>query len=561
MRQDADEVRRSGKGSGRRMDVPPVSRMTVITDRERLCGEPGADCFRNPGIRVTEEATENGTLIRLESDHEPVRWVILRFETDLSAVRRVLGDAWERGYGNLEWRSVSANRPMPWYLLAEEEEAGSSRYFGAGVRVRPSAFCFWELDPRGLTLYLDVRNGTEGVRLGGRTLPMAEVVMRRLDGMTAMDASSAFCRAMCDDPLLPAGPVIGSNNWYYAYGDITEESVLRDAGWIARLARDCRTVPYMVIDDGWQAAHEVDGYNGGPWDRGSGRFPDMAALAAKMKALGTRPGLWIRPLFDQRTPYPEEWRLPHTGALDPSVPEVRREIASIVRRIGDWGYELIKYDFVTFDIFGRWGFEMRPSVTEGSWHFHDRSLTGAEVVRMLYRTIRDAAAGRSMSLIGCNAVGHLGAGLFDINRVGDDVSGREWERTRDMGVNSLAFRLGQHRTFYAVDADCAGLTDRAGFGKVRQWAELIARTGSALFLSVRPGLLTEEEERELSRILALDESHAERAAVPCDWMTNTCPELWDDGGETIRYNWYDESGATFLAEDPLTLRMLPGSYA
>ena len=91
MRQDADEVRRSGKGSGRRMDVPPVSRMTVITDRERLCGEPGADCFRNPGIRVTEEATENGTLIQLESDHEPVRWVILRFEEDLSAVRRVLG--------------------------------------------------------------------------------------------------------------------------------------------------------------------------------------------------------------------------------------------------------------------------------------------------------------------------------------------------------------------------------------------------------------------------------------------------------------------------------------
>ena len=102
MRQEEDEVRYSGKESGLRMEVPPVSRMTVITDRERLSGEPGADCFRNPGIRVTEETTENGTLIRLESDHEPVRWVILRFETDLSAVRRVLGDAWERGYGNLD---------------------------------------------------------------------------------------------------------------------------------------------------------------------------------------------------------------------------------------------------------------------------------------------------------------------------------------------------------------------------------------------------------------------------------------------------------------------------
>ena len=59
----------------------------------------------------------------------------------------------------------------------------------------------------------------------------------------------------------------------------------------------------------------------------------------------------------------------------------------------------------------------------------------------------------------------------------------------------------------------------------------------------------------------MDISHAERPAVPCDWMTNTCPEVWDDSGETIRYNWYDEGGATFLGEDPLILRMLPGSYA
>ena len=38
------------------------------------------------------------------------------------------------------------------------------------------------------------------------------------------------------------------------------------------------------------------------------------------------------------------------------------------------------------------------------------------------------------------------------NRTGDDTSGRIWERTRRMGVNTLAFRLPQHNAFYHIDA-------------------------------------------------------------------------------------------------------------
>ena len=44
-----------------------------------------------------------------------------------------------------------------------------------------------------------------------------------------------------------------------------------------------------------------------------------------------------------------------------------------------------------------------------------------------------------------------------LNRTGDDTSGRIWERTRRMGVNTLAFRLPQHNTFYHIDADCVGI--------------------------------------------------------------------------------------------------------
>ena len=71
----------------------------------------------------------------------------------------------------------------------------------------------------------------------------------------------------------------------------------------------------------------------------------------------------------------------------------------------------------------------------------------------LYQTLR-AAAGDAV-LLGCNTMGHLGAGLFEIQRTGDDTSGHVWERTRRMGVNTLAYRLPQNGTFFTCDADCA----------------------------------------------------------------------------------------------------------
>ena len=63
-------------------------------------------------------------------------------------------------------------------------------------------------------------------------------------------------------------------------------------------------------------------------------------------------------------------------------------------------------------------------------------------------------------IIACSAVGHLSAGIFELYRIGDDNGGNKWSRTRNIGVNTLAFRGPQHGAFFAVDADCVGLTAR-----------------------------------------------------------------------------------------------------
>src|SRR5262249_25161944 len=158
-------------------------------------------------------------------------------------------------------------------------------------------------------------------------------------------------------------------------------------------------------------------------------------LATALRSRGARPGIWIRPLgAEQGTP--ENLLLPAArvldpGAalpiLDPSLPEVRAKVFDDVRRLRDWGYQLIKHDWTTCDILGRWGFQMGESLTTPGWHFADRSRTTAEIVSDLHMAIREAAG--DAVLIGCNTVGHLGAGLFELQRTGDDTSGREWERT------------------------------------------------------------------------------------------------------------------------------------
>ena len=88
---------------------------------------------------------------------------------------RFLGDHWERSYGDLEWRGFDADRVMPWYFLA----ATGQGTHGYGVKTGARAFCFWQADAEGISLWLDVRNGGSGVQLGERRLAAAEVVALR----------------------------------------------------------------------------------------------------------------------------------------------------------------------------------------------------------------------------------------------------------------------------------------------------------------------------------------------------------------------------------------------
>jgi alpha-galactosidase len=456
----------------------------------------------------------------------------------MSDTRLILGDAWERGYGDLEWRGWAPDRVMPWYFATYD----GSLTHAYGVRTGARALCFWQVDAEGVSLWADVRSGGAGVQLGPRVLDVCDVVCRAgHDGESAFAAIHAFCRQMCGHPRLPRQPVYGSNDWYWAYGKNSAETVLADAQHIVELSPSSGNRPFAVIDDGWQPVRGKDKTGVGTWDRGNEKFPDMQRVVSDVTRTGARPGIWIRPL-QAPTDAPDAWRLPRDRTfLDPTVPDTLHKVAEDIARLRHWGFDLIKHDYTTFDIFGRWGFQMGAALTKDGWTFASGpTRTTAEVIDDVYRTIRTAAG--DALVIGCNTVSHLSAGHFEICRVGDDTSGTEWSRTRKMGVNTLSFRGVQHGAFYVADADCVGVTNAVPWSLTRQWLDLLARSGTMLFVSLAPDALGVEQRRDLKEALAFAATE-QPLAEPLDWQRTVYPSRWRLMGRERTYDWVGADGA------------------
>ena len=498
----------------------------------------GGSRWAHDDIVVGTDVHHDSLNVSLSAPKSAVKRIHLRWRGEISSVRQLLGDAWERGYGDLEWRGWVPDRVMPWYAATFD----GARTHCYGVRTGTRAFCFWQIDPQGISLWADVRSGGVGVRLGERTLSVCDVVCREGHaGESAFGALHAFCGTMCPSPRLPAYPVYGHNDWYWAYGKNSADTVITDTHHIVELSPSGNNRPFAVIDDGWQPVRGQAKAGVGTWDRGNEKFPDMPGLAASIKRAGARPGIWIRPL-QAPSDAPDAWRLARDRAfLDPTVPEGRQKIADDIARLAQWGFELIKHDYTTYDIFGRWGFQMGAAMTRDGWTFASGpSRTTAEVIDDLYATIRRAAGDEL--IIGCNTVSHLSAGRFEICRVGDDTSGTEWSRTRKMGVNTLAFRAAQHSTFYVADPDCVGVTNAIPWSLNRQWLDLLARSGTMLFVSLDPSALGDEQRRDLKSALALA-SQSKPLAEPLDWQRTVYPSRWRLLGHEQVYDWVGPDGA------------------
>ncbi len=494
-----------------------------------------ADRWSGGGAEVEILHSEKTVRLTLTAPTIAVHRIHLRWPVLVAEKTLVLGDAWERSYGDLAWLPLQADRVLPWYFVAKTERS----CIGVGVKTGAGAFAFWQLDAEGASLWLDVRNGGSGVLLGDRVLDLASIVTAA--GENCWDTTTSLCTAMMHGREIathrgkyPVNVIYGSNDWYYAYGKNTQQGILRDANLMRELAPTEGPRPFTIIDDGYQDPV---------------RFPSLPRLAEDIRKLDVGPGIWIRPTRASRD-VPASLLLPKAHwvsntdemVYDPTIPEARASILQIVEDACAWKYDFIKHDFTSYELLGQWGSKMGASPTRPGWSFHERTSTNAEIITALYRDIR-RAAGEDRLILGCNTIGHLAAGIFDAQRTGDDVSGRAWDRTRLMGVNTLAFRLPQHGRFFAVDADCVPITPDVPWEFTQAWLQAVTASGSVLLVSPDPRSMGTEQKQAVRRAFA--ECVGLPSSQPLDWVESRTPSKWRSKERGVmKWDWLQKTGAS-----------------
>ena len=454
---------------------------------------------------------------------------------------KCLGDHWERTYGDVAWQSPEATKKMPWYFMQYDGKNTSC----FGVKTGAGSICYWQINSRQIQLTLDTRSGGKGVQLGDRKLYAADIITTKsVAGERSFTTGQRFCKLMCAIPRLAKQPVYGINDWYFAYGNNSSALILEHTALLVELATNTSNRPFSVIDAGWAKYSPLlpgDCCWQDDFSKPNNKFNDMGKLADDIKNLGMRPALWTRPLCaahdDAATlllPAIEGRNDSRKPVLDPTLEENIERIKRNFNTYKQWGYEMVKHDFSTFDMLGKWGFEMTDTLTPQGWRFNDNTKTNAEIIVHLYTSIREAAG--DMYLIGCNTVGHLSAGLFEVNRIGDDTSGNEWDRTRKMGVNALAFRGIHHDTFYAADADCVGLTNKVPWAKNKQWMQLLAESGTPLLISAQPDAVGTEQ-KEFIKKCFIEAAKKQPLGEPLDWMNTLTPSKWKLNGKVMNFDW------------------------
>jgi alpha-galactosidase len=501
----------------------------------------GANHWQSGNLHIELIEKNDNVQVQIAAPGISLESITLEWEIPINGNSLLLNDQWERTYGDVLWQRKPA-KPFfsPWYFM--ENNAGNLACFG--VRTGANSFCSWEVKEKTINLTLDTRNGAKGVQLQDRILHAAEIVVLTSDNESAFGVARNFMKLMCPASRMPKQPVYGINDWYFTYGNNSEQLILEHTRLIASMAEGLANRPFSVVDAGWFKGSAIEPNDccwGNDMKTPNQKFPDMPRLAESIKKEGMRPGIWTRPLCGSFAP-PNlalpviEGREKKNPVLDPSIPENLETIKNYFKLYTQWGFEMVKFDFTSFDIFGKWGFQMvsDQKMTSPDWSMNDKTKTNAEIVLALYKAIRDAAG--ETYIIGCNTFSHLSAGLFELNRIGDDTSGKEWARTLKMGVNTLAFRGVQHNSFYAADPDCVGLTRDVPWDKNKQWMELVARSGVPLFISAQPEAIHEEQRAAIKKYFGFA-SRDWPLGEPIDWLHNHLPSQWKFGEESVKFDW------------------------
>lgn len=302
---------------------------------------------------------------------------------------------------------------------------------------------------------------TDGLELApGESVALPPVYLAEGGDASVLMAGYAEAVAREMHARVPGHVPTGWCSWYYFYSRVSEADVVAN---LEAMRASSHPAEYLQIDDGFQSAT-------GDWLVPNDKFPSgMAALAARIRDAGYKPGLWLAPFIVNessatlrdhpemalRTPggemlFVQTW-LGRCAVLDCTRPETEAWLRNIVRTVvREWGYEYLKLDALAF--------AAQPASHVA---YSAPGTTAAAHLRRGLEIIRDEA-GEKTFILGCTC--HFGpaVGLVDAMRVGPDVK-ETWAAGPNPSVKH-AMRLTlqrnwMHNRWWANDPDCLIVRD------------------------------------------------------------------------------------------------------
>ncbi|HEY4935229.1 MAG TPA: hypothetical protein VII44_01540, partial [Puia sp.] len=225
--------------------------------------EGSTEVWKHESIQVTLQLNEDVLSLSVSAPQREMEFIKCSWKQVFPVSSKFLADQWERSYGDLNWETPSLTSPpltttsltppslvkrSPWYLMISDG-LFTQAY---GVKTGANSFCSWQVSPDSLELFLDTNSGGMGVLLGERTLHAADIITtENLPGENPWHTDIRFCKMMCTNPRLPAKPVYGINDWYFAYGNNSRDLILEHTRTMANLVNIPSNPPFSVIDMGW----------------------------------------------------------------------------------------------------------------------------------------------------------------------------------------------------------------------------------------------------------------------------------------------------------------------
>jgi len=453
---------------------------------------------------------------------------------------RLLNDEWERCYGLSDVKPLGADIEFQSAWDVHLFDRRSNLNLAASFYEIPNAKLSFSVCQRSgssgvdFTVKADTHSGRRGVVLeSGETFVLSELLLLFTRG-SPLEGLERYAQRIAERNNVPGPPKtpLGWADWYYAYGTTDEVEALKNLEFVANELKDFG-VQYFEIDSAWQLGVETTAppdnvVAGGPWIPNR-KFPHgMKWFADRIREKGLKPGIWVRPfqMIDdapERNAHPDWFN--EKGQMDFSHPEVREWVRSLFTMlVDDWGYEYIKYDFPSFDLFNEWGpklFEDHAAHAE----LHDQTKTNIQVYRESLNVIRERTAGKAF-LLACNSVMPPTLGLADSFRIGDDVG--DWSRTFKYGVKSVSARYYTNGVYWANDPDSLVVRDPFTLHQAQMWASLIALSGGVIFISEQVYALPPERLGIIKKILPAFANENKRYSFgwPADFLERREPEVW-----------------------------------